>query len=54
VGCGLKAFHDSSIYGIKNCDTMKKPRAFLNKKGIVYDFTATKPTASRAPSREAG
>jgi len=27
-----------TIYGIKNCDTMKKPRAFLDKKGIAYDF----------------
>jgi arsenate reductase len=26
------------IYGIKNCDTMKKARAFLDKKGIAYDF----------------
>ena len=26
------------IYGIKNCDTMKKARAFLDKKGVVYDF----------------
>jgi arsenate reductase len=27
-----------TIYGIKNCDTMKKARAFLDKKGVVYDF----------------
>jgi arsenate reductase len=27
-----------TIYGIKNCDTMKKARAFLDKKGIAYDF----------------
>lgn len=26
------------IYGIKNCDTMKKARAWLDKKGIAYDF----------------
>jgi arsenate reductase len=26
------------IYGIKNCDTMKKARAFLDKKGVAYDF----------------
>lgn len=27
-----------TIYGIKNCDTMKKARAWLDKKGVVYDF----------------
>ena len=27
-----------TIYGITNCDTMKKARAFLDKKGIAYDF----------------
>jgi len=27
-----------AIYGIKNCDTMKKARAFLDKKGVAYDF----------------
>jgi arsenate reductase len=27
-----------TIYGIKNCDTMKKARAALDKKGVVYDF----------------
>ncbi len=27
-----------TIYGIKNCDTMKKARAFLDKKGLAYDF----------------
>ncbi len=26
------------IYGIKNCDTMKKAFAFLDKKGVAYDF----------------
>jgi arsenate reductase len=26
------------IYGIKNCDTMKKARAWLDGKGIAYDF----------------
>ena len=26
------------IYGIKNCDTMKKARAALDKKGVAYDF----------------
>ncbi len=27
-----------TIYGIKNCDTMKKARAVLDKKGVTYAF----------------
>jgi arsenate reductase len=27
-----------TIYGIKNCDTMKKARAWLDKHGIPYAF----------------
>ena len=27
-----------TIYGIKNCDTMKKARAWLDKQGVVYAF----------------
>jgi arsenate reductase len=27
-----------TLYGIKNCDTMKKARAFLDKRGIAYAF----------------
>jgi arsenate reductase len=27
-----------TIYGIKNCDTMKKARAWLDAHGVVYDF----------------
>ena len=27
-----------TIYGIKNCDTMKKARAWLDKKRVAYDF----------------
>ncbi|MGH6789951.1 MAG: ArsC family reductase [Pseudolabrys sp.] len=27
-----------TIYGIKNCDTMTKARAFLDKKGVDYAF----------------
>ena len=26
------------IYGIKNCDTMKKARAWLDSHGVAYDF----------------
>ena len=28
----------TTIYGIKNCDTMKKARAWLDKKGVASDF----------------
>jgi arsenate reductase len=27
-----------TIHGIKNCDTMKKARAWLDEKGVAYDF----------------
>jgi arsenate reductase len=27
-----------TIYGIKNCDTMKKARAWLEKQGVGYQF----------------
>ena len=27
-----------TIYGIKNCDTMKKARALLDNKGVAYGF----------------
>jgi arsenate reductase (glutaredoxin) len=27
-----------SIYGIKNCDTMKKARAWLDGRGVAYTF----------------
>jgi len=27
-----------TIHGIKNCDTMKKARAWLDQRGLVYDF----------------
>ncbi|MGE3931279.1 MAG: ArsC family reductase [Hyphomonadaceae bacterium] len=26
------------MYGIKNCDTIKKARAWLEQKGVAYDF----------------
>ncbi|MGY8678002.1 ArsC family reductase [Bradyrhizobium sp. UFLA05-153] len=28
----------TTIYGIKNCDTMKKARAWLDSSGVAYDF----------------
>jgi arsenate reductase len=27
-----------TIYGIPNCDTMKKARAWLESRGVAYDF----------------
>ena len=27
-----------TIYGIKNCDTMKKARTFLDGQGVAYAF----------------
>jgi arsenate reductase (glutaredoxin) len=27
-----------TLYGIKNCDTMKKARAWLDSKGVTYTF----------------
>ena len=29
---------DVTIYGIRNCDTMKKARAWLDTRGVAYDF----------------
>ena len=28
----------TTIYGIKNCDTMKKARAWLEQRGVAYAF----------------
>jgi arsenate reductase len=28
----------TTIYGIKNCDTMKKARAWLDRRGVEYAF----------------
>jgi Spx/MgsR family transcriptional regulator len=33
-----------TIYGIKNCDTMKKARAWLDGHGVDYDFHDYKAT----------
>ena len=33
-----------TIYGIKNCDTMKKAFAWLDKAGVAYDFHDYKKT----------
>lgn len=39
-----------TIYGIPNCDTMKKARAFLDAKGVAYDFHDYK-TAGIEPAK---
>jgi arsenate reductase len=28
----------ATLHGIKNCDTMKKARAWLDARGVAYDF----------------
>jgi len=42
-----------TIYGIKNCETMKKARAWLETHGVAYDFHDYK-TAGIDPKRLAG
>jgi Spx/MgsR family transcriptional regulator len=39
-----------TIYGIKNCETMKKARAWLDKNGVAYEFHDYK-TAGIEPER---
>ena len=34
----MSAIKPVAIYGIKNCDTMKKARAWLDKRGVEYVF----------------
>ena len=34
------------IYGIKNCDTMKKARAWLDSNGVAYEFHDYKTTGA--------
>jgi arsenate reductase len=29
---------DATLYGIRNCDTMKKAWTWLDQKGVAYDF----------------
>jgi len=40
----------TTIYGIRNCDTMKKARAWLDTKGVACDFHDYK-TAGVEPGR---
>jgi arsenate reductase len=41
-----------TIYGIKNCDTMKKARAWLDKHGVAYAFHDYKVQGIDAPALE--
>src|SRR5262249_35255571 len=48
-----------TIYGIKNCDTMKKARAWLEKHGVAYEFhdyksAGIEPTALEGWARAVG
>lgn len=48
-----------TIHGIRNCDTMKKARAWLDGRGIAYDFhdyktQGIKEATLRAWARELG
>jgi arsenate reductase len=44
-----------TIYGIKNCDTMKKARAWLDKHGVDYVFHDYKTAGiERAASSSSG
>lgn len=38
------------VHGIRNCDTIKKARAWLDAAGIAYDFHDFKATGIDAPS----
>jgi arsenate reductase len=40
------------IYGIKNCDTMQKARAWLDAHGVAYTFHDYKPEGIDRPSLE--
>jgi arsenate reductase len=43
----------TTIYGIKNCDTMKKARAWLESRGIEYEFHDYKVLGVDRPQLEA-
>ncbi len=42
----------TTIYGIKNCDTMKKARAWLDGKGVACDFHDYKTSGIDRPRLE--
>jgi arsenate reductase len=38
AGTGTSVTKSVTIYGIKNCDTMKKARDWLDARGVAYEF----------------
>ncbi len=49
----MSATQPVTIYGIKNCDTMKKARAWLDAKGVPYTFHDYKAEGIDRPRLEA-
>ena len=43
----------TTMYGIKNCDTIKKARTWLEKQGVAYDFHDYKASGIDRPVLEA-
>ena len=43
----------TTMYGIKNCDTIKKARTWLEKQGVAYDFHDYKASGIGRPVLEA-
>lgn len=43
----------TTIYGIKNCDTMKKARAWLDGRGVAYAFHDYKASGIDRPALQA-
>ncbi len=43
----------ATVYGIKNCDTMKKARAWLDQHGVAYAFHDYKAAGIDRPTLEA-
>jgi len=41
-----------TVYGIKNCDTMKKARAWLDQRGVAYAFHDYKTAGIDRPTLE--
>ena len=42
----------ATVYGIKNCDTMKKARAWLDQHGVAYAFHDYKAAGIDRPTLE--
>ena len=43
-----------TIYGIKNCETMKTARTWLDKHGVAYDFHEYEAAGIERRSRDRG